>query len=239
MQKRHPGRLSCHNSSITKLEQRWPAMDNSSPETQLSPPHPGLTLLVKWLITLWMVGYSLAALVAALILIINPDGVACSIVPQDECSAASPTVLHVMFTMVGGVLGAGVLGMVSFHRYESVMGVFHIRHAWGFLYAPLLAGILALVVFALMQGGLLVFGEMKAPEDFSPITGLAYLAIGFLSGFGWYPATQKIEQIVARFFSLDSNGAANRGDGSDQPDGTDPATGDGNKEGRGKPDSSL
>ncbi len=198
-------------------------MENSSPDTTLPPPNPVLALLVKWLITLWMIAYSLAALTAALTLITDPGGALCRIMSQAACTDASPTVLLVMFTMVGGVLGAGVLGMVSFHRYESMLGTFHVRHAWGFLYAPLLAGILSLVVFALMQGGLLVFGELKAPEEFSHITGLAYLAIGFLSGFGWYPATQKIEQIVARFFSLDDSSVADRGDGNNQAEGVDTA----------------
>ena len=111
-----------------------------------------------------------------------------------------PVFLSALHAMLGAVLGAGALDIVSFHKYASVKGDFQTRHVWGYFVAPLLAAVLGLVVFALLQSGLLVFaGGAKDKAD--DLARLGYLAVGFLAGFGWYEATESIQRIVKRFFS--------------------------------------
>jgi len=111
--------------------------------------------------------------------------------------------LSAFHAMLGAVLGAGALGIVSFHHYTSIKGDFQSRHVWGYFVAPVLASVLGLVVFALLQSGLLVFAGGGSADKADDLARLGYLAVGFLAGFGWYEATQAIQRIVKRFFSSD------------------------------------
>lgn len=112
----------------------------------------------------------------------------------------SPVFLSALHAMIGAVLGAGVLDILSFHKYVSIEGNFQSRHVWGYFVAPLLALVLGLIVFALLQSGLLVFAGGTQDET-NELAQLGYLAVGFLAGFGWYEATESIKGIVHRFFS--------------------------------------
>ena len=108
--------------------------------------------------------------------------------------------LSALHAMLGAMLGAGVMDIVNFHTYASMKGNFQSRHVWGYFVAPLLAAVLGLIVFALLQSGLMVFaGANKGEAD--DLARLGYLAVGFLAGFGWYEATESIRAIVVRFFS--------------------------------------
>jgi hypothetical protein len=97
-------------------------------------------------------------------------------------------------------LGAGALGLVSFHKHVSAQSDFDPDHSWGYFVAPWLAGVLGLIVFALLQTGLLVFSGSIGPSDDAILSNLAFLAVGFLSGFGWYDATERIRSVVKQFF---------------------------------------
>lgn len=112
-----------------------------------------------------------------------------------------PIFVSAVFAVLGAVLGAGALDIVSFHRYVSVKRDFQSPHVWGYFCGPWLAAVLGLVVFALLQSGLLVFSGSKSPESQSDVSNLGYLAVGFLSGFGWLQATERIREIVSRFFA--------------------------------------
>lgn len=119
----------------------------------------------------------------------------------------TPAFLSALHSMIGAVLGAGVLDIVSFHRYVAVKGDFQSRHVWGYFFAPLLAAVLGLIVFALLQSGLLVFAG-GAKDDGGDPARLGYLAVGFLAGFGWHEATENIRSIVKRFFASGSEPVA-------------------------------
>ena len=113
-----------------------------------------------------------------------------------------PNFLSAIYAILGSILGAGALGLVSFHRHVSVKQDFQAPHVWGYFVAPWLAAILGLVVFALLQTGLLVFsGGTSASGQNTEITYLGYLMVGFLSGFGWVQAVEKIREVVQRFFA--------------------------------------
>lgn len=118
--------------------------------------------------------------------------------PRDK--TLPPFFLSALHAMLGAMLGAGVMDIVNFHTYASVKGDFQARHVWGYFVAPLLAAVLGLIVFALLQSGLMVFaGASKGEPD--DLARLGFLAVGFLAGFGWYEATESIRAIVVRFFS--------------------------------------
>lgn len=112
-----------------------------------------------------------------------------------------PGFLSAVYAVLGSVLGAGVLGIVSFHRHVSIQQDFQTPHVWGYFVAPWLAAVLGLIVFALLQTGLLVFSGGGSSGPDSEISHMGYLAVGFLSGFGWVQAVEKIREVVKRFFA--------------------------------------
>lgn len=104
-----------------------------------------------------------------------------------------------LFSLTGSIMGSGVLGIASFYRYVSIEEAFKTHHLWGYYFAPVLASVIGLVVFALLQSGLLVFsGSDTSPSE---VSHLGYLSIGFISGYGWYQFTAKIDELVGKLLS--------------------------------------
>lgn len=173
-----------------------------APATQSSPPPvpPQAPFAVKLLIVVFVVGYICVALWLLLDTWVLDQTNLRRLLGVGPATTLPPVFVSAMHAMLGAVLGAGVLDIVSFHLYVSIKGDFRARHVWGYFVAPLLAAVLGLVVFALLQSGLLVFaGGAKDKAD--EVARLGYLAVGFLAGFGWYEATESIQRIVKRFFS--------------------------------------
>ena len=167
----------------------------------VQPKSPTLVLIAKFFLAVWILFYvSLALTVLINSWAHNNQGI-CDYLAVEDCKTLSPIFVSAIHAMLGGVLGAGVLGLTSFHRHVSIEQNFDIAHSWGYIFAPWLSAVLGLTVFVLLQSGLLVFsGEMGTSNEVS-IQNLAYLGIGFLSGFGWYDATRRIQKIVKNFFS--------------------------------------
>jgi hypothetical protein len=157
--------------------------------------------IARLFLAIWILFYvSLALAVLVNSWAHNNQGI-CDYLSVKDCTTLSPIFVSALHAMLGGILGAGVLGLVSFHRHVSIEQNFDIAHTWGYIFAPWLSAVLGLTVFVLLQSGLLVFsGEMGTSNEVS-IQNLAYLGIGFLSGFGWYDATRRIQKIVKNFFS--------------------------------------
>ena len=118
--------------------------------------------------------------------------------------------LDVMFVMalysvIGALLGSGVLDLVSFHKYAAVENDFRLTHVPGYIYGPWLAATVGLIIFCLLQSGLFVFsgGGPSLKMEETPVSKMAYISVGFLAGFGWMNAVEKIREIVSRFFAKD------------------------------------
>jgi len=165
------------------------------------PRSPALMFIAKLFLAVWILFYvSLALAVLVNSWAHNNQGL-CDYLAVKDCTTLSPIFVSAIHAMLGGILGAGVLGLISFHRHVSLEQNFDIAHIWGYIFAPWLSAVLGLTVFVLLQSGLLIFsGEMGTSNEVS-IQNLAYLGIGFLSGFGWYDATRRIQKIVKNFFS--------------------------------------
>lgn len=186
-----------------------PAVEPAVVPVDLTPPPapgPQAPFLVKLLLVAWIVGYLLATLALLLDVWVLQRVTLLGLLGLPPGAVLSSGFLSALHAMLGAVLGAGVMDIVSFHTYASVKGDFQSRHVWGYVLAPLLAAVLGLVVFALLQSGLLVFaGQAKGEPD--ELARLGYLAVGFLAGFGWYEATDSIRAIVKRFFNSGGGGS--------------------------------
>src|SRR5262249_42333042 len=72
-------------------------------------------------------------------------------------AALEKNVVPIVHTVLGAILGAGVLDLVSFHHYVAIRNNFQARHCWGYFFAPILAAALGIMTYALLRTGLLVF----------------------------------------------------------------------------------
>lgn len=113
-----------------------------------------------------------------------------------EPSIALPsTVFFLGYTILGAVLGSALLGIISFHRYKAIEKAFDLDHLWGFLFSPLLASITGILVFAIIQSGLVVLsGDLSAATNKENAT-LGYLAIGAITGYNWDVFIKKLQEL--------------------------------------------
>ncbi len=102
--------------------------------------------------------------------------------------------------MIGAVLGCSILGITSFHRYVAIEKDFDCDHIWGFLLAPLLSIVVGLLIFALLQSGLVVLTSQTTPSafnDLSVTSTFGYLAIGGVAGYNWDVFVKKLQELSA------------------------------------------
>lgn len=108
-------------------------------------------------------------------------------------------VQYLFFTMIGSLLGCSLLGITSFHRYVAIEKKFDADHLWGFFLAPLLAVVVGLLIFSLLQSGLVVLTNQTVhSEPIASVTAtFGYLAIGAVSGYNWDVFIKKLQELSA------------------------------------------
>lgn len=113
----------------------------------------------------------------------------------DDAKSISNVVRNLLFTMIGALIGSSILGIISFHRYFAVEKSFDRDHLWGFWFSPLLALLVGILMFAIIQSGLVVLtGDLastKSPENAS----LGYLALGGIAGYNWDVFVKKLQNL--------------------------------------------
>ncbi|EGR4301534.1 hypothetical protein VCSRO12_0383 [Vibrio cholerae] len=120
--------------------------------------------------------------------------------PNGQFSLPSHVVFSI-YTILGAILGSGLLGIISFHRYVAIEKSFDDDHAWGFLFAPLLAAIIGILMFSIIQSGLIVLsGQMSNIENESNAT-LGYLAIGAITGYNWDVFVRKMQELSSNILN--------------------------------------
>ncbi len=159
------------------------------------------SFMARFAIMVFVLSYITAAFYLVVDLWVHEYGILHRWVGYGEDEPLPTLFVSGVHAVLGAVLGAGVLDIVSFHKYVAVRQDFQRQHVWGYFFAPWLAAVLGLIVFALLQSGLLIFsGSGESPRS-PEVANLGLLAIGFLSGFGWYEAVGRIRKLVIRFFS--------------------------------------
>ncbi|MCP5047278.1 MAG: hypothetical protein GY940_08905 [bacterium] len=166
---------------------------------------------VKLLVFLFTLGYLSASMYLVIDCWVNQYQLLRFLLGIPGTTNLPPLFISGIYAILGSILGTGVLDIVSFHKYVAVLKDFKSSHVWGYFFAPLLSSILGLVVFALFQSGLLILAG-SGNNSPSEVSNLGFLAIGFLSGFGWYEVIKRIRQLVKRLFSesTDSRSSADR-----------------------------
>lgn len=117
----------------------------------------------------------------------------------------NPRVVSFLFALTGGGLGAIILSILFFYQHASSLNDFRTTHAWGYLLSPWVGAALGCVIFALVQGGLLIFAAASTPRD-ADVANLGYFGLGFLVGFGWERVANKLREMVDNVFAGPKDG---------------------------------
>lgn len=143
----------------------------------------------------------------------DKEFITCILSIKKEKLAENLTFVMALYTFVGALLGNATLDLVSYHKYWAIKRDFQASHVPGYFFGPWLAGTIGLIIFCLLQSGLFIFSggaTQKIDIEETAISKMGYISVGFLSGFGWMNAVEKIQEIVSRFFSTDAKNVNNR-----------------------------
>lgn len=113
-----------------------------------------------------------------------------------EESKSFPEYIQLAFTTsLGSVLGGAILSFVSFHRYVAVEKCFDIDHCWGFFVLPLLSIITGLVIYSLIQGGLLMLSGSITSDKTPQSAQIGFTAIGCIVGYNWDRVATQLQKL--------------------------------------------
>lgn len=103
-----------------------------------------------------------------------------------------------VYTTCGAVLGALILSLHGLHKYAVVLGRFRIRFSGSYLLGPWAAGLIGIATYAMLRGGLLVFGTDDGQPGGSSC--FAFLALGIMTGFAWERMLARIDDAARQVF---------------------------------------
>ena len=106
----------------------------------------------------------------------------------------------VFYAAIGGAIGGIVFSMQNLWKYVTTKE-FKIVFAGDYLLRQFGAAALAVVVFALIRGGILTaLGTDPTTSTTTVTSSFSAFAIGFLSGFGSYQVIRKLDEIIKKAF---------------------------------------
>jgi hypothetical protein len=196
--------LSPKQGSAPPLQSPSAEAPSVLPEAEPEPSrHPRLALLLG-LYQLAIGAAAAGALVATLFLWPTPDP---SVAPLDMPSrlAAEPMVKLLAAMMAGGALGAVLLNLVGLHVHAAHANDFAPRFTGSYLLGPLAAVLLALALFVVVQGGMMVLGGDPAPSAAAELrrATLFHGALGFLVGMAFDTVVLRLDGVARQIFGDD------------------------------------
>jgi hypothetical protein len=124
--------------------------------------------------------------------------------PIDALSAEQEAVVRPLtYTVAGGVVGAVIRSFQGIHYYGAVRRDFQISYSASYLVGPWTAALIALAAYALVRGGLLVFGGVEGTEATPGASAYAYFALGILTGFAWEKVLIKLNAVAGQIFAVE------------------------------------
>lgn len=123
-----------------------------------------------------------------------------SVSPRHTAYLKSPIFKLIVYTVIGGGLGGVVNGIRSFIIWHAERMAFGWRFIWKYITLPLVGTILAAVVYAIVRGGLAVFGGTFESSQDIPTQALAAFAIGALTGYGSHKVFIWLDKQVNKLF---------------------------------------
>lgn len=111
----------------------------------------------------------------------------------------------VIYIFFGGFLGGIFSSFLGIYTYGAVKKEFEDSYALIYYIGPLMAGILGIATYALIESGLSLFtGEVNDMSKTS-INQFAYFGVGFLVGLSWKRVATKMDNVAKKMFNSDQN----------------------------------
>jgi PASTA domain len=115
---------------------------------------------------------------------------------------AYPVSKLILYTAIGGAMGAAVNNLRSFISWHAEEKAFGWRFIWKYLAMPPLGGTLAVLVYGILQGGIAVINGGAAPES-NQLTSLSAWATGTLAGYGSHKVFIWLDDKVNTLFKIE------------------------------------
>lgn len=123
-----------------------------------------------------------------------------------EQTQKMPDLVQFAFTTaLGSVLGGAILSFISFHRYVAIEKNFDDDHSWGFFLLPILSIVIGIVVFALVQGGLIILSGSLSSENSPKSAYLGFTAIGCIAGYNWDKVASQLQKLSGKLLDNDAS----------------------------------
>lgn len=101
---------------------------------------------------------------------------------QSDHETVPRFVLNYLYLMIGAVFASGIVNVLILQQWAKQLR-FDMGY-WNGLFSPLLAAVIAVMVYALLQGLLMIFSGKAVLHYSSEISRLGFLCVGFVSA--WY-----------------------------------------------------
>lgn len=163
----------------------------------------------RWfdIVAAWVsIGYSLAAIVyLAWLLLDTCTGVYSAwfmnLYKETPLIKDSQVFKLVVYTAIGGGMGAAVNNIRSFINWHPVLRAFGWRFVWKYISLPPLGATLAVMVYAIVQGGIAAFGGSFSGSG--PMSSFSAWATGALAGYGAHQVFIWLDDKVSAMFKVD------------------------------------
>ena len=121
-------------------------------------------------------------------------------------SLSLPTSKLIVYTAIGGAIGASVNNLRSFIAWHAEERAFGWRFIWKYLAMPPIGGTLAVLVYGILQGGAAVMTGATAPADgqASAVSSLSAWATGALAGYGSHNVFKWLDDKVNTLFKIEA-----------------------------------
>jgi hypothetical protein len=107
----------------------------------------------------------------------------------------------VCYAAGGGAVGGITFGMMNLQRHTAVKYDFKPAYVGDYLFRPFGSAALAVVIFALLRGGVLtILGGDPSSASASPVASFSAFGIGFLAGFGSKQVVDRLNDLIQQAF---------------------------------------
>jgi hypothetical protein len=107
----------------------------------------------------------------------------------------------VCYAAAGGAIGGIVFGMMNLQQHTAARNDFNPTYLGDYLFRPFGSATLAVVIFALLRGGVLtIVGGDPASTSTSIVASFSAFGIGFLAGFGDKQVIAQLNEAIKKIF---------------------------------------